>query len=267
MNIWKKGILGFSLPIAILIAWWLATYFGNIPKQILPTPLAVWSVYTGQDGIALFEQLLVSLRRVVKGFLLASFLGILLGSLTGVSKTAKAILFPTLTAIRQIPMVAWIPLLILWCGIGETSKIAIIVLAAFFSVFVNTQAGISSTPEDYLEVARLYKLAKPKVFLSVYLPYALPQILTGLQLGLGVSWMAVVASELISATSGIGYHMSDARSFMRSDIVIACMLVIGLVGILMNILLAFIFKKITPWKTSDIGATGKTAAKGKTEHA
>jgi sulfonate transport system permease protein len=240
--------------------WWLVTNYGDVPKQILPMPQAVWDIYANKkDGSKLFQQLMVSLMRVVKGFTLASFLGIFLGSLTGISKTIKAILFPTLTAIRQIPIIAWIPLLILWVGIGEESKIAIIVLAAFFAIFINTNAGISSTPETYLEVARLYKLSKLRTFTSVHLPSALPQILTGLQLGLGISWMAVVASELISATSGIGYHMSDARSFMRSDIVIACMLVIGLVGIAMNTLLTLLFGYITPWNKKESSNGKKTA--------
>jgi len=252
MKWWKRYILGLSLPFVIFIAWWIAANYGDVPKQILPTPQSVWNVYVGEkSGGVLFKHLLVSLGRVVKGFLLASVIGIVLGSLTGISKVIRAIVSPTLTAIRQIPMIAWIPLLILWCGIGETSKVVIIVLAAFFCVYVNTHAGISETPASYLEVARLYKLTKIETFFSVYLPYALPQILTGLQLGLGVSWMAVVASELIAATSGIGYHMSDARSFMRSDIVIACMLVIGLVGIIMNFGIASFFAKITPWNQKE----------------
>lgn len=259
MKNWVRILLGFSLPVVIFAAWWAATNYGDIPKQILPTPKAVWDIYTSPtDGGKLFSQLLVSLQRVVKGFLLASVLGIIFGSMTGVSKVAKAILMPTLTAIRQIPMIAWIPLLILWCGIGEASKLAIIVLAAFFCVFVNTHAGISETPESYLEVSRLYKLSRVQSFVSVYLPFALPQILTGFQLALGVSWMAVVASELISATSGIGYHMSDARSFMRSDVVIACMLVIGVVGIVMNYGISALFAAITPWNKRE---KQKSAAK------
>jgi sulfonate transport system permease protein len=268
MKKWVRLLLGLSLPAGGFIAWWLATNFGDIPKQILPTPQTVWKIYAdGKSGGKLFEQLFVSLERVVKGFLVASLLGILFGSLTGISKIMKAIMIPTLTAIRQIPMIAWIPLLILWCGIGETSKIAIIVLAAFFCVFVNTHAGIAETPQSYLEVARLYKLSRLRTFGSVYLPYALPQILTGLQLGLGVSWMAVVASELISATSGIGYHMSDARSFMRSDIVIACMLIIGLVGIVMNFGIAALFEKITPWNQKERKKEKRSSKGGKTNAA
>jgi sulfonate transport system permease protein len=247
MKHWPKVLLGFSLPLGIFILWWLTTNYSDVPTQILPTPQSVWAVYSGSGGAGLMDQLLISLIRVVKGFLMASLLAVLVGSLTGISKVLNAIFLPTFTAIRQIPMIAWIPLLILWCGIGEESKIAIIVLAAFFPIFVNTLSGISETPESYLEVARLYKLSPLKTFLSVHLPFALPQILTGLQLGLGISWMAVVASELISASSGIGYHMSDARSFMRSDVVIACMLIIGLVGIIMNYAISALFHIVTPW--------------------
>ena len=148
-----------------------------------------------------------------------------------------------MTVIRQIPIIAWIPLIILWCGIGELSKIVVIVLAAFFPIMMNTMSGISSTPAGYIEVAQLYKLSFFKTFRKVYLP----QILVGLKLGLGISWMAVVAAELIASLSGIGYRMSNARSLMQSDVVIVCMILIGLIGILMDKILGVIFTAITPW--------------------
>jgi sulfonate transport system permease protein len=150
-------------------------------------------------------------------------------------------------------MIAWIPLIILWCGIGEKSKVVIIVIAAFFPIMINTLNGVESTPSGYIEVARLYKLSNWQTFLKVYLPHALPSIFVGLKLSLGVSWMAVVASELIAATSGIGYRMSDARSLMRSDIVIVCMLIIGLVGIVMDKCLTFLFRVLTPWVNKNGG--------------
>jgi sulfonate transport system permease protein len=145
-------------------------------------------------------------------------------------------------------MVAWIPLIILWAGIGEKSKVIIIMIAAVFPILVNTLSGISSTPEGLTEVAALYKLSPLQTFLKVNLPHALPQILVGLKLGLSVSWMAVVASELIAATTGIGYRMNEARSLMKSDKVIVCMIVIGLVGILMDKIITIVFEKITPWE-------------------
>lgn len=245
----RRLMLGFLIPVVVLIVWWYVTTFTDTPKSILPalpdvgrTFMRIWG--SGQ----LPQDLSVSLLRVVKGYIAAVFLGMLLGSIMGMSGTFRAILLPVLTTVRQIPVIAWIPLIILWCGIGELSKVVIIVIAAFFPIMVNTFSGIAETPEGYLEVARLYKLGRWKTFLKVYLPYAVPQIQVGLKLGLGISWMAVVAAELVSSTSGIGYRMSDARSLMQSDVVIICMIVIGIMGILMDKGLSLLFGAVTPWK-------------------
>jgi sulfonate transport system permease protein len=209
----------------------------------------VWKAFkTNIENGQLTNDVLVSLSRVVKGYFVAAILGIVAGSVIGMSKTAKDLFLPIITVIRQIPIIAWIPLIILWCGIGEESKVVIIVLAAFFPILVNTENGIEKTPEGMLEVARLYKLNPWKTFIKVYLPHALPHMLVGLRLGLGVAWMAVVASELIAASSGIGYRMSDARSLMMADVVIVCMLVVGIIGVVMDKLIGVIFGMFTPWE-------------------
>lgn len=244
----KQILLGLIVPVLILAAWICATHFRSIPTSILPKISMVWQAFLEmlQSG-QLWKDLSVTLSRVVKGYLLSALLGMILGSLMGMSKTVAYLLQPTVTVIRQIPIIAWIPLIILWCGIGELSKIVVIVLAAFFPIMMNTMSGISSTPAGYIEVAQLYKLSFFKTFRKVYLPHALPQILVGLKLGLGISWMAVVAAELIASLSGIGYRMSNARSLMQSDVVIVCMILIGLIGILMDKILGAIFTAITPW--------------------
>lgn len=244
----KQILLGLIVPVLILAAWICATHFRSIPTSILPKISMVWQAFLEmlQSG-QLWKDLSVTLSRVVKGYLLSALLGMILGSLMGMSKTVAYLLQPTVTVIRQIPIIAWIPLIILWCGIGELSKIVVIVMAAFFPIMMNTMSGISSTPAGYIEVAQLYKLSFFKTFRKVYLPHALPQILVGLKLGLGISWMAVVAAELIASLSGIGYRMSNARSLMQSDVVIVCMILIGLIGILMDKILGAIFTAITPW--------------------
>lgn len=244
----KRVMLGFVIPIIILIFWYAATTFTSVPSTILPKINTVMA--TGIDMIRtgqLPADLGISIGRVIKGFLLSAVIGILLGSTMGMSKTMDALLLPFITTIRQIPMIAWIPLIILWAGIGEASKVIIIVIAAVFPILVNTMSGITGTPQGFVEVARLYKLGKWQTFTKVFLPHALPQMLVGLKLGLGVSWMAVVASELIAAASGIGYRMNEARSLMRSDKVIVCMIVIGIVGIVMDKVISVMFEKITPW--------------------
>lgn len=245
----KKYVIGILLPVLIVLTWWGVTSTGNIPPSILPTLPEVGNAFTDMCRSGEMQKdLIASLSRVVKGYVLASLLGILLGTVTGMSKTASQLLMPTITTIRQIPVIAWIPLIILWCGIGETSKVVIIVLAAFFPVLVNTYSGIVNTPAGYIEVAQMYRLNKWKSFCKVYLPAALPNILVGMKLGLGISWMAVVASELVAATSGIGYRMNYARTMMQSDRVIVCMLVVGLIGIVMDKLISILFTKITPWE-------------------
>ena len=185
---------------------------------------------------------------MLKGYAIAAALGICAGSVMGMWHRAYDLLHPFITAVRQIPVIAWIPLIILWYGIGETSKVVVIAIAAFFPITLNTLGGFQSLPSGYLEVARLYRLSVSETFRKVYLPNALPQILVGLKLGLGSSWMAVVAAELIAANSGIGYRLSYSRGLLRSDAVILCMLVIGLVGILMDKLLTALFRRLLPWQ-------------------
>lgn len=248
----KNIILSLLIPAAVLVFWHLTTSGGNVPSAILPTISDVIESFQKQLASGqLLEDLSISLMRVLKGYFVAIILGITLGTFMGISDTCNRIFSLTLNTIRQIPMMAWIPLIILWFGIGELSKVVFIVLGAFFPIMVNTLSGIKSTPKGYLEVARLYQMSGVDTFRKVYLPSALPQIFVGLKLGLGISWMAVVASELIAASSGIGFRISDARSLMQPDVVIVGMIVIGVVGILMDRILTFILKKATPWVKPD----------------
>lgn len=249
MKTGKRIMLGLIVPIVILVAWYCYTTFTDVPNSLLPKIQKVIETFNEMVSSGqLQEDLSVSIIRVIKGFLVSGLLGIVLGALMGMSKKLNSLLLPTITTIRQIPVIAWIPLIILWVGIGEASKVVIIVIAATFPVLVNTLSGFASTPSGYVEVAKLYKLNRWQTFTKVYLPHALPQMLVGLKLGLGVSWMALVASELIAASSGIGYRMNDARSLMRSDKVIVCMVVIGLVGIVMDKVISVIFEAMTPWE-------------------
>lgn len=244
----KNIILGLIIPICILILWQLSTTKMDVSSAILPKISDVLQSFINQiKSGQLFRDLSTSLGRVLKGYAIAALLGVTLGTVMGMSKNVNAIFSLTLNVIRQIPMMAWIPLIILWCGIGESSKVVIIVLGAFFPIMVNTISGIQSTPKGYIELSKLYKLSKWRTFLKVYLPSALPQIFVGLKLGLGISWMAVVAAELVAATSGIGFRISDARSLMQADVVIVGMIVIGFIGIFMDKILALIGKKVTPW--------------------
>lgn len=245
----KNILLALIPPAIIIFAWFYATNFGNVPQAILPKISLVKDAFVSSTKSGqLLNDLKESLGSVLRGYFTAAIIGIVLGSLMGMFKTVKTILQPTITCIRSIPMIAWMPMIILWCGIGQLSKVVLIVIAAVFPILVNTQGGIESTPAGYVEVAKLYKLSSIEKFIRVYLPHALPQILVGLKLGLSVSWMAVVGAELIASTSGIGYRLSNARSMMQSSVLIMCMIVVGVIGILMDKILGMVFEALTPWE-------------------
>lgn len=176
--------------------------------------------------------------------------GILLGVLMGMNKFANRFFMLTFTAIRQIPMIAWVPILIIWFGIGEESKVAVIFLAAYFPVLVNTVSGIERTDPKLIEVGKMYHLNGWQQFTQIYLPSALPSIFVGLKLGLSVSWMAVVGAEMIAATSGIGFRINDARSLMQYPIVFAGIIAIAVVGVIMDLVISLIGKLCTPWERS-----------------
>ena len=250
----KRPLWYYLLPLlslGLLLAGWL--YMAAAKPLLFPSPAETWQrliklIEVPLARVPLYQHILISLRRVLLAVLAACVLGVAFGLMVGWSRTFKATLGSIFEILRPIPPIAWIPLIILWYGIGETSKVVVIAIAAFFPITLNTLGGFQSLPSGYLEVARLYRLGVSETFRKVYLPNALPQILVGLKLGLGSSWMAVVAAELIAANSGIGYRLSYSRGLLRSDAVILCMLVIGLVGILMDKLLTALFRRLLPWQ-------------------
>jgi len=254
-NISGKGIInyinGVILPILILVAWMVATNLEFFSAAILPSISTVFdSLKTQLNSGQLVKDISISLVRVLEGYLIAATLGITLGVLMGISERVNKFFFLTFTSIRQIPMLAWIPLIVLWFGIGESSKIIVIVIAAYFPILLNTMNGIKRADKNLIEVGNMYNLSKWKLFTKIYFPSALPSIFVGLKLGLGISWMAVVGAEIIASSSGIGYRMNDARSLMQPEVVFVGMIAIALIGITMDQILTRISKKITPWENN-----------------
>lgn len=244
----KDTLQGLILPFGIIAAWVFLTNYKDVPAAILPRVSLVGKAFiTHVQNGRLWGDLSISLMRVLKGYLVAIVIGILLGTLMGFSRTINNFFATVIHMIRQIPMMAWIPLIIMWCGIGELSKVVVIVMGAFFPVLLNTMNGIASTPDSYIEAAELYGLSKAEIILKVFLPSALPQIFTGLKLGLGSAWMAVVAAEMLASSSGVGFRMTDARSLMQPEVVMVYMITIGVVGVIMNKIITIISKLLTPW--------------------
>lgn len=241
-----------ALPALILLAWHWGTITGEVPSIVLPTLSAVGSSIGGQLASGRLQaDVLISVSRILKGYGLAVVFGLAFGVAMGMSAHVDRFFGGLFRAIRQIPMVAWVPLLVMWFGIGEESKVAVIFLASFFQVLLNTIEGIQRCDKRLVEVGKMYRLSPWQLFRKIYLPSALPQIFVGLKLGLSVSWMAVVAAEMIAASSGIGFRINDARALLDYPTVFSGMIAIAVAGVLMDIALSLVARACMPWERGE----------------
>lgn len=235
------------IVVAVLLALWaLVSATGMFSSYVFPGPGKVWKAFlkmlsTGE----LLKNMAASLVRVFVGFVISFAIAFLFGIVACLSPKAEPYYKPILEFLRHIPPMSLIPLLILWFGIGETSKIIIIVLTAFFPIFMNTEAGLKGCDRKLLEVGKMLHMSPARRFFEIRLPAALPGILTGMQIGLGYSWRAIVSAEMVAAASGLGYMILDAQAMSRSDKVMAGIIVIGLMGLLMDGCFSIIMKRLT----------------------
>lgn len=242
------------LPISIFVLWYVVAKMGKVSPILLPTIDAVIESFREQLASGrLIQDLSISLMRILKGYGLAALIGITLGVVMGMNEKINRFFIFTFTSVRQIPMLAWIPLLVMWFGIGEASKVAVIFLASYFPIMINTVSGIKRADSKLIEVGKMYSLSHWELFTKIYLPSALPSIFVGLKLGLGISWMAVVGAEMIAANSGIGFRINDARSLMQSSVVFSGIISIAIVGVIMDFILTYIAKVSTPWESGNKG--------------
>lgn len=219
----------------LLAAWELAVRGGWLNGDLVPPPSAVLRALRdlAASGM-LWEDIGASIQRVTIGFGIASTVGIASGLLLGRVRWLAFYILPLVDLVRPISVIAWIPLAILWFGLGDRPAWFIIALGAFFPIFSNAYLGAVSVAEIHLRVARCFGAGRWLTLRTVLLPSALPYILTGLRVGLGVGWMCVIAAELISSTSGLGYLIQLARTTIETEKVLAGMVVVGLLGLCMN---------------------------------
>lgn len=242
-----KNRIKSLIPIAlILFGWYLCTYFEVWSTYVLPTPMRVWDTLISmiQSG-ELFVHIGASLYRVMIGFSIAFVFAFLLGIMAGLKPSLTPYYNPIVEFLRNVPPLSLIPLLILWVGIGEESKIIIIILASFFPMFLNIKKGFGSCDEKLIEVGKVLALNTRQRFLKIILPSAIPDILLGMKVGLGYSWRAIIGAEMIAAASGLGYFILDAQNMSRSDKVIVGIIVIGLLGVICDKIFTMITKKFT----------------------
>ncbi|HWO26359.1 MAG TPA: ABC transporter permease [Kofleriaceae bacterium] len=248
--LWLAGLV----PLLVVIAWYAATSLtGRFLPHQLPSPGQVgataWQL--AKDG-ELTRHVLASISRVLAGFALGSALAIVLGTLVGLSRTAEALIDPTLQVVRNVPSLAWVPFLLLWMGIDEAPKIVLITIGAAFPVYLNLVAGIRQTDRALLEVGQVFGLGRVALVWRIVLPSAFPYLLTGLRIAIGQSWMFLVAAELIASTRGLGFLLIDGESTARPDIMVVGILVLALLGKLSDTALRFAARRIVRW--SDEGA-------------
>ena len=247
---WRRA-LG---PLAILVAWQAASSLGLVSARVLAAPSTVlataWQLLaTGE----LENHLLVSLDRVARGLGIGVTLGLLLAIPAGLFRLCEDLLDPPLQMLRTLPVLALVPLFILWFGIGETPKVALVALGTLFPVYLNTYAGIRSIDNKLVEAASTVGLGRWGLILHVILPGALPQALVGLRYSLGVAWLILVVSEQINATAGIGYMMTNAREFLRTDIIVVGLVVYSLLGLTTDALVRGVERKVLSWRVAFAG--------------
>lgn len=228
----------------LLLLWQMAAASGIWSAYVLPSPAKVAkALFTMAESGVLWKHILVSGERVLTGFVIAFGLAFVCGLADYGLPWLEEYYGSFLEFMRNVPPISLIALLILWFGIGETSKIIIIVLASFFPMYLNIRKGFVSCDKKLLEVGRVFGLGSWKRFFRIVLPSAVPDILVGMRVGLGYSWRAIIGAEMIAAGSGLGYLILDAQQMSRSDKVIAGIIVIGLVGILCDKLFLLLLRK------------------------
>lgn len=242
--------LGLVLPLGLLLLAELAARAGWLAPNLLPAPSEVLQTIQQLARQGLAGHVLASLLRVLGGFALGAGLAVLFGVLVGLSPLTLALLNPSFQALRAIPSLAWVPLLLLWLGIDEAPKIVLIAIGAFFPVYMGVSAGIRDVDRKLVEVARLRGLGRVALARRVLLPAALPAVLTGLRNGLSLAWMFMVAAELIAASQGLGYLLTDGRETSRADIVLAAIVLLALLGKLSDGLMAALETRALHWRDS-----------------
>ncbi|MCM2474958.1 ABC transporter permease [Rhizobium sp. CG5] len=223
--------VGFVVPTAILLLWEALIQFGVVGGRLMPPPSRIAAtVYELAASGDLSTHVGVTLWRVTVGFFLGSVAGTVLGALTGYSQTISRFLDPGLQALRAIPSIAWVPLFILWFGIFEVSKIALIGVGVFFPVYLGVSGAVAGVDRRIVEVGRVFRLSGPHLVWRILLPSVLPGYVLALRSGLGLGWMFVVAAEFMGASEGLGYLLVDGQQLGKPDQIMAAILIFAVVG-------------------------------------
>ena len=245
--------LGLVSVAALLLAWWVVAELGVVPELFVPRPASVVHAFVelageGYRGSTLFAHLAASMARLGAGFLLAVATAIPIGILMGMHRGIRAAVEPLLEFYRPLPPLAYYTLLIVWLGIGDESKVALLYLAAFPPLAINAMAAVENLGPERVEAARSLGARRRDIVWRVMLPSCLPQIITGMRVSIGFTYTTLVSSEIVAAANGIGWMVLDASRFLRTDVIFVGIITMGVTGIALDAIIRLLEARFVPWK-------------------
>lgn len=240
------------LGVAVVLALWqFASSTGSLDPDVIGAPATIWSTFSALVGDgSLGAAITTSLGRVAVGLTVGVLVGTALAVITGLSRIGEDLLDAPVQMLRTVPFAGLIPLLIVWLGVGEAPKVVLIALACVFPIYLNLTAGIRGADQHLVEAADTLGLSRAGKIVHVVLPGALPQFLVGLRVSLGVSWLALVFAEQISAVDGIGYLMTTAQQLLDSNVIVVCLLVYAVLGLLADLIVRALERTLLVWRPS-----------------
>jgi sulfonate transport system permease protein len=244
-----RFLLGLALPVALALGWEFAVRAGFAQGRLMPPPSRIFeTLYQLAITGELWLHIGATLARVGSGFFLGVISGTIIGALAGASRRSREILDPSLQGLRSVPSIAWVPLFILWLGIFEESKVALIAVGCFFPIYLGVLAAIQSVDRKTVEVGRIFRLSTPQLVRRILLPAILPAYVVALRQGLGLGWMFVVAAEFMGASEGLGYLLVDGQQLGKPDQIIAAILTFAVIGKITDGLLASATNPFLTWQ-------------------
>jgi taurine transport system permease protein len=253
LNLSIERLLTIATVTTLIIAWFALTHLKLVNPLFLPEPEAVWNAFVktatvGYQGSLLDQHILASLQRVLAGWALACVVGIPLGFLMGLSSKVKAVFDPIIEFYRPLPPLGLYTLIVLWLGIGEESKVALLFLAALPPISISATEAVAGIDKRYVTAVQSLGATRGQLLRHVILPACLPGICTGMRISLGFTYSVLVAAEIVAATAGVGWMVWDAAKFLLSDVVIMGLIVLGLTGLVLDLLLRRLERALTPWR-------------------
>jgi sulfonate transport system permease protein len=228
---YARPVLGLALPVGLAIAWEIAVRMGLSDGRLVPPPSRIYQEFSELAATGeLQRHFIATLLRVLVGFALGTVAGTLLGAIAGYSTIVRRLVDPTLQGLRAVPSIAWIPLFILWLGIFETSKVALIAVGVFFPIYLGVMGAILSVDRKIVEVGRVFRLSGAQMVQRILLPAVLPAYVVSLRAGLGLGWMFVIAAEFMGASEGLGYLLIDGQQLGKPSEIVAAILAFAVLG-------------------------------------